>query len=144
MPSELRPEQENTVEHQLAQLMQRLSSGSGHQEWAKTSRINKPFPASDNKDPPNFYSAIKEATSALQETHLQISSVLSVQADIQERLNYWQAELAKTIMDNPVDGLTTMESDPRHPAARTNSAPATPPCNPDDVGESYYRVAQQC
>ena len=121
----------------MAQLLQRMSS-SGSQQWAKNSRMNKPVAANDNKEPATLLSTIKEAASTLRETQLQISSVLSVQADIQERINYWQTELGKT--DNPADG----SDDPRQPS-HTGNVAATHPCkNPEDVGESWipYKYAR--
>lgn len=133
LPPELRPEKTNSVENQVGQLLQRIS-GTSQGGLLKTSRINKPGPSNnDSKDPPSLYLAIKEAVSVLQENHLQISSILSVQEDIQERLKYWQMELAKVIPDNPTDGPT--ENDPKHPSPKDTNSAATFPCSPDDTGE---------
>lgn len=93
----------------MAHLLQRISSSASQAGWIKTSRIKS--------EPPSLHSAIKEAASALQETRLQISSILAVQADIQEKLLYWQSQLASN-------------QDTR------SSSPPSPPCMSDDFGNS--------
>lgn len=86
----------------------------------KTSRIKS--------DPPSLYSAIKEAAAVLQETRLQISSILAVQADIQERLTYWQAQMLAKINDNPIDRMVDDD--------QQSIRPPTVACISDDIGKS--------
>ena len=116
----------------MAQLLQRISS-SGSQ-WVRTSRMNMPVSANDNH-PPTLFSAIKEAASTLRETQIQISSVLSVQADVQERINYWQTELGNALADNPVDVST--DNDLKQPSRAGNVPPSHLCENPEEVGESW-------
>ena len=92
-----------------------------------------PVPVNDN-DPPTLFLAIKEAASTLRETQLQISSVLSVQADVQERINYWQTELGNALSDNPVDVST--DNDLKQPS-RAGNVPSHLCENPEEVGESW-------
>ncbi|XP_032788802.2 serine/threonine-protein phosphatase 6 regulatory ankyrin repeat subunit A [Daphnia magna] len=127
VPSELRTDAHkiNSVEHQMAHLLQRISSTSSNiQGWPKTARLNKASSNNDNKDPWLLYSAIKEAASVFQETQVQISSILSVQADIQQSLDYWQVELVKLL--SPENVADDAEENTTNPSANL-------PCYPNDT-----------
>lgn len=111
----------------MAHLLQRISSTSSNiQGWPKTARLNKASSNNDNKDPWLLYSAIKEAASVFQETQVQISSILSVQADIQQSLDYWQVELVKLL--SPENVADDAEENTTNPSANL-------PCYPNDTGE---------
>lgn len=113
----------------MGQLLQRISSSSSSsQGWTKTSRVSRASFNNDDKDPSLLYSAIKEAASVFEETQLQISSILSVQADIQQSLDYWQVELVKLMSpETTADGSED----------NTVNPPASLPCYPSDTGNSY-------
>jgi hypothetical protein len=108
----------------MANVFQKVSSPSSSigQGWTKTGRPNnKVDDISDNSEA--LYAAIKEIVVVFQETQLKISSVLSVQADIQSRLDYWKIQLDRIFV-------------PEVKIAPSSIPPREIPCYADDTGKN--------
>ena len=107
----------------MAKVFHKISSPSSStgQGWTKTGRPNKVDDISDNSEA--LYDAIKEIVVVFQETQLKISSVLSVQADIQSRLDYWKIQLDRIFV-------------PDVKIAPASIPPREIPCYADDAGKN--------
>lgn len=109
----------------MANVFQKISSPSSNtgQGWTKTAGRpnNKVDDISDNSEA--LYAAIKEIVVVFQETQHKISSILSVQADIQARLDYWKIQLDRIFV-------------PEFKIAPSSIPPREISCYADDAGKN--------
>lgn len=115
------------VEHQMANVFQRVSSSqrSRNPQRHTTESSNKDDVTS--KEVKSIRSIIKEAVSALQETRLKMSSIVAVQSDLEERLNYWQTQLMNN-SGHPVDSAEPDRATPKQYMIML-------PYHPDNIGK---------